>query len=292
MSSIGILLLRLLLTVFALLPFRLLYLLSNVIRFVLSNVVRYRYAVIKSNLQKAFPEKTPPEIASLVQAFYKHFTDVLLESLKGPGMSAPELRSRFVYVNPEIFDPLYEAGQSALLLGSHYGNWEWGVLSFPLAVRHKVIGIYKPMKNKKIDACFNRLRRRWGLHLASMSGAGRAVVENRGSPCIFVLIADQTPSDVKNAHWLTFLHQDTPFLHGPDKLARQTGYPVFIYKIKRTARGYYEVTFEELCSDPKMAVSGEITQRFSEILENCIRENPVDWLWSHRRWKRKRAPTS
>jgi KDO2-lipid IV(A) lauroyltransferase len=105
-----------------------------------------------------------------------------------------------------------------------------------------------------------------------------------------VLIADQTPFDVRNAHWVNFLHQDTPFLHGMEKLARQAGYPVFYFEIERVRRGAYEVSFSPICEAPKNTAEGEITRLFAEKLGATIRREPANWLWSHRRWKRaKRA---
>jgi KDO2-lipid IV(A) lauroyltransferase len=262
--------------------------LSGGLQFIFQHVIKYRQEIIENNLQNAFPEKQQAEIDQLKHDFYRHFCDLLLESIKGLTLSKQELQRRFVYTNPEIFSPLFEKKQSAILLGSHYGNWEWGVLSFPLAVQHKVTGIYKPLKNRPVDAWVNQQRKRWGLHLVSMNQAGRAVVEIRQQPSIFVLIADQTPSDIKNAHWLPFLHQDTPFLQGADKLARQTDYPVFIFDIQRVKRGFYEVTFTELCQHPSRKQAGEITELFARHLEATILDNPANWLWSHRRWKRKR----
>ncbi len=288
MQRTGSFLLKTLILTFSVIPLQLLYSFSYVLFFCLSKVFRYRQKVVLANLQNSFPEKNKNNLKNLSKQFYRHFCDLLLESIKGLTLPKAELQLRFIYKNPEIFAPLFEKKQSAILLGSHYGNWEWGVLSFPLAVQHKVIGIFKPLKNRRLDSWLNYRRRRWGLHLTSMQQAGRAVIENRNQPCIFVLIADQTPSDVKNAHWLPFLNQDTPFLHGPDKLARQTGYPVFYFEIQRVKRGFYEVTFEEICPNPKEKKEGEITAAFAHCLEATIRKDPANWLWSHRRWKRKR----
>ena len=288
MQRTGIFLLKILVRTFSIVPFRLLYFLSDGLYFLMLKLFQYRFEVVVSNLRNSFPEKKPDAVRGIAKKFYRHFCDLLLESVKGLTLPKAELQRRFVYKNPEIFTPLFEKNESAILLGSHFGNWEWGVLSFPLAVRHRVIGIYKPLKNRYVDAWLNRLRKRWGLHLASMQQAGRAVIENRNQPCIFVLIADQTPSDMKNAHWLQFLNQDTPFLHGPGKLARQTGYPVFVFEIQRVKRGFYEVTFKELCPNPKEKKEGEITELFARQLETTIRRDPPNWLWSHRRWKRKR----
>ncbi len=285
MQFFNILLLKVLFAIFAVLPFPLLYLLSDLACFLLAHVFRYREKVVFDNLQKSFPERPPAAIEALSQRYYAHLADLLLESIKGLTLPAAVFQRRFKYLNPGIFPK----GKSAILLGSHYGNWEWGVVSFPAAVRHQVVGIYKPLRHRRTEALLNRLRTRLGLHLAPMNHAGRAFVEFKGTPSIFVLIADQTPSDLPNAHWLPFLHQDTPFLHGADKLARQTGYPVFVFDIRRVKRGFYEVTFSELCAEPQATTEGEITRRFAEHLEASIRREPEHWLWSHRRWKHKRG---
>ncbi len=269
-------------------PFWGLWLLSDLLCFVLHRVVGYRKKVILENLRKSFPEKAAGEIRQLVSHFYRHFTDILLESIKGLTLPKAELQRRFVYRNPEIFQPLFEKKQSAIMLASHFGNWEWGVLSLPLNVQHTVLGVYKPLKNKVLGKYLNSLRKQWGLHLADMAHTSRAVVTYKEQPTIFVLIGDQTPSDMRNAHWADFLNQDTPFLHGMDKLARQTGYPVFYCEIERTKRGFYEVSFSELCTNPKTVAEGEITRHYAARLEATIRKSPADWLWSHRRWKRVR----
>lgn len=289
MQSTGMFLLKILVRSFSVIPFRLLYFLSDVLYILMYRLIRYRHGVIQSNLRKAFPAKTKTEIDALTSRYYRHLCDILLESIKGLSMTAAAFEQRFVYKNPEIFDPLFERNQSAILLGAHYGNWEWGVLSFPLAVRHQVVGIYKPLKNPAAENYLNRLRKRFGLTLTAMSQAGRAMAIHRNEACLYVLIADQTPSDVKNAHWLSFLHQDTPFLHGPDKLGRRTDYPVFIFTMDRVKRGFYEVTFKELTSNPGALPEAEITKLFASELEKAISAKPELWLWSHRRWKRKRS---
>ena len=284
MQSANLLLVKILVKLFALLPFRLLYVVSDFFFFLLFYVVKYRRQIVATNLSNSFPEKTPPETKAISKQYYHHLCDLLVETIKGLSLPEAELRRRFVFLNPEIFPK----GKSAILLGSHFGNWEWGTLSIPLNVEHTVLGIYKPLKNKLLDKYFSHLRKQWGLHLAPMSKAGRAVVEYRDKPTIFVLIADQTPVDVKNAHWLDFLHQDPPFLHGADKLARRTGLPVFYVEINKIKRGFYEVTTSQICEAEENLAEGEITRRYAAALETSIHKQPAFWLWSHRRWKRKR----
>lgn len=288
MHPIGAFLTKVLVRLIGFVPFWALWKLSDLVSFALFYLVGYRKKVVLNNLSKSFPEKSQEEIQHYAAKYYRHLADVLLESIKGLTMSKAELQRRFGYRNPEIFHPYFEKNQSAILLGSHYGNWEWGVLSFPLSVQHRVVGVYKPLKNKPLEKYLNSLRKQWGLHLTDMANTGRAVVTSKNQPTIFVLIADQTPSDMVNAHWANFLHQDTPFLHGMDKLAQQTDYPVFYFEIERVKRGFYEVSFSLLCEAPKNLEKGKITELYAAQLEATIRKSPANWLWSHRRWKRVR----
>ncbi len=272
----------------SLLPFSVVYKLSSFTAWLLRHAFQYRLKVVRQNLRNSFPDKGDQELNKIEKQYYSYLADLTLESLKGMTASKAEMTKRFVYRGAEVFDKYYQEEKSVIMVAGHYGNWEWATLTFPLVVKHKVIGIFKPLNNRLIDDHLNTLRTKWGNNLVSMAQAGRAVVENRKQPTIFVLIADQTPSDTQNADWLSFLNQDTPFLHGVDKLAQQTGYPVIFCKVTRANRGYYEMAFEELSANPKELQEGDITQLFAKKLEQQIRENPVFWLWSHRRWKRKR----
>ena len=58
----------------------------------------------------------------------------------------------------------------------------------------------------------------------------------------------------------------------------------------RVKRGYYQVKFEVLAQPPYERQKEEftITQRYVDMLEQQIREYPESWLWSHRRWRKRR----
>jgi lauroyl/myristoyl acyltransferase len=57
---------------------------------------------------------------------------------------------------------------------------------------------------------------------------------------------------------------------------------------KCTNRGYYEVRFKKI-ADACLHLSDEdIMKYYVDLLEKQIIEKPEYWLWSHKRWKRKR----
>ncbi len=189
-----------------------------------------------------------------------------------------------------MLSPYFHRGQCIVLVGAHLGNWEWGVLAVHHYVQHRLIGIYKPLSNTKIDQYLNNSRSRGSTILYPMTQAGRALVRHSKEASAFMLIADQTPSDRPNAHWLHFFGQVTPFLHGPDKMARKTGYPVFFFHIQRVKRGYYETTFELLSEETAHQPEDKLTRQYVQRLEEAIIDHPGAWLWTHRRWKHPFLP--
>jgi len=238
-----------------------------------------------SNLRNSFPEKEESDILRLSRSYYRNLCDITLETIKGFSLSESEIRRRFSLQNLDILIPHFEQGQSILVLGSHLTNWEWGSLAIAPQIHVPVFGIYKKLANETVEAYLNKKRSQFGLRLVPMENTARTLVRHRDTPSLYCLIADQTPSNRKKAHWTTFLHQETAFLRGADQLARMSGFPVYYYDTRRVRRGFYEVTFSPLVLDPKEREEGEITLAYIRKLESIIREEPADWLWSHRRWK-------
>ena len=75
----------------SLLPMQVLYLLSDILYFLLYHVVRYRKKVVMDNLSLAFPEKTAAERRAIARRFFRRFTDNWIESLKLLSISEKEI---------------------------------------------------------------------------------------------------------------------------------------------------------------------------------------------------------
>lgn len=272
----------------AIIPFWFLYQFSNLLAFLFNYVFQYRKKVILTNLRNSFPEKSDKEIKKIAKKTYRNLTDILVESIKGFTISEKQLKKRFTINNPELLNEYFYQGKSIIGVMGHYGNWEWGAIAGSLQIKHKAIAFYKPLSNKYIDRFLKRIRAENGTLLKSIYKTSATFNKYRNQPCIYVLVADQSPSSVKKAYWVNFFHQDTACLHGPEKHARNNNYPVVFLKIQRIKRGYYELTAEKLIEAPAETNEGEITQTYMHKLEEIIREIPENWLWSHKRWKRKR----
>ncbi|MBL0145661.1 MAG: hypothetical protein IPP48_07765 [Chitinophagaceae bacterium] len=66
----------------SLLPFFILYGISDFFAFLMYHVIKYRKDIVLNNLQIAFPEKTDAERNKIAKKFYQYFTDTMIESIK------------------------------------------------------------------------------------------------------------------------------------------------------------------------------------------------------------------
>jgi KDO2-lipid IV(A) lauroyltransferase len=272
---------------FALIPFFLLYQISNVFYLLLYYVFGYRKKIILKNLTECFPNKSEKEIKALLPSIYINLTDNILEGIKAFTMTSKQIVKRHKIINPEIFEDYFKKGQSIIAVAGHYGNWEWGSISASLQTNYNMVALYKPLSNKLIDNFISKSRQRSGTVLASMFETSETFKKHKDTPSVFLMAADQSPGRkyIKKAHWIKFLGRDTAFLHGPEKYAKNNNYPVMYVDVQRVRRGYYEVELSILADKPMELKDGELTALFAKKLESIINTEPVNWLWSHNRWK-------
>ena len=273
----------------AILPFPLLYFLSDGVYILLYHVLRYRRKIVRQNLVKSFPEKQLQEIREIELRFYRYFCDLFLETFKTLTISKESMvrHCEFVPETLSIFNQLAEENQSFMVVMGHFGNWEWGGNTFSICCRHQLYVIYHPLANKYFNGLVYRMRTRFGTRLIPMKDTLKDMLKNRNELNATAFIADQTPLPDR-AYWMNFLHQDTPIFLGIEKIALKIRYPIVYISIRRVKRGYYKVFAEKIELPLQLEETGMITEIHARKLENDIRSQPENWLWTHRRWKHER----
>jgi len=276
----------------ALLPLRMLYVLSDILYFFVYKVASYRLKVVRNNLEASFPEKTAKERRNIERRFYHHFCDYFVETLKLLHISDKEMQKRMKFENVDQVKDLMKDGNSVLMYLGHYCNWEW-VPSINLMFKEegKILGeIYKPLRSKAMDDIFLKIRSRFGSLGIPKNDTLRVIVKLRKEKkqILIGFMADQTPS-VRNIHyWTNFLNQDTPVFTGVERIAKQTGFAVVYLDMEKIKRGYYKSTVRLISEHSQSEPEFKITETYIQAMEKTILRDPAYWLWTHKRWKRTR----
>lgn len=271
----------------SLLPFWILYLISDFLYIVLYKIIGYRLEVVNTNLTNSFPKKSREEIKEIQNKFYHHLCDLIVESIKLFSISEKEVKKRIVFVNPEVTDAYFDKGQSLMIVGGHCNNWEYTVAG-GLYVSHEMVALYSPLSNKFFEKKMKESRSRFGITLLSTRNAKAFFKTGPETPSMIIFGSDQAPSSSTNAYWTRFLNQDTAVLYGLEKYAKQLNYPVIYAEIRKVKRGCYEFSFKLIEENPATTAYGEISERHVRMLEKQILEQPEYWLWTHKRWKREK----
>lgn len=276
---------RLLLKTISGVPFSALYLVASFFYYLNRFVIRYRYDVVRENLRNSFPERTGEEIDALTEETFRNLADLLVETIKGIGMSREELERRMSIDGTDRVRELVDAGTPMIFLAAHQGNWEWLLPYSCLHLPHPLFVAYQPFHDEEFDEFMLAARTRFGGTAIPANNLIREVAQKRKELKTLALLADQSPSRNERKYWTTFLNQDTAFLDGTDSIAWLTKMPVIFVSMKRTRRGHYEVYLKDIAEPPYEKFSQDIVERYARELEAMIRAQPSAWLWSHRRWK-------
>ena len=275
--------------IITLLPLPVLYIFSDFLYLVLYYVVSYRRNVVATNLKNSFPEKTDKELKIIEKKFYRHLSDILIETFKSTHMTRANQKKRFTYSNLEIIDKLREEKRDIIAIMGHYNNWEWPTL-LPYYLKYKTIIIYKPLQNKYFNRFINNHRSEHGIVLTPTSQVIREIINYRNNDIntVSVFISDQIPSKGDIKYWTTFLNQDTAVFTGAGKIASKYDMAIVFFHVQKVKRGYYNLNIELLFDHTEGLSEEAITEKHVRRLEEIIKEKPEYWIWSHRRWKHKK----
>lgn len=277
--------------VLSLLPYRILYGISDFFYLIMYHIVGYRKKVVRNNLSSSFPEKTSQELKEIEHGFYHWLCDYFVETLKLLTVSDETLLKHIEFRNAEQIEEYYDKGQTCAAILGHYCNWELLSATGLAFKRHKeaVCGlIYHPLRSKIFDMLFKDIRQSKGGVCIPKQEILRYLVRYKREKrmWLFGYISDQSPKYLNIHCWLPFLNHDTPVFTGGEKIMKKMNDAVFYVDMQRPERGKYICTFRLITDKPAEMQENEITKIFFEMLENTIKRDPKLYLWTHDRWKR------
>ena len=262
----------------------------------LYHLLPYRRAVVLENLRRVFGDVLPAiEIQQMAQAYYAHYLRFLLELVRQPFMSA---KRRNAWIKVEKMESPIRAhaqGKGVFLLTGHFGNFEVatvaGIARFP-----QYRGLFYFIRRALKPACLNALVtwrfQRAGFGTLSKRGSLEAIFNVLSRGGIIVFVFDQHAGFPDGIEVDFFGHPAGTF-KSLAILALDTGAPVVPVSSWREGDGTHVIRFEEPlplieCDDVGEAIRRN-TRAYNAALERMLLRHPEQWIWMHRRWKRRRS---
>lgn len=276
----------------------------SLLAWLLGDVFHYRENVVYTNLSRCFPEKSYGEIVKIRNQFYAHLARILRETLwfgrcKGErGRKRLHNKHLVEITNPEVLNALFAGAPQMMILQTHTGNWELisGFRQYsyttPIDILPEQIGVaYAPLKNKFWDR-FIAKNRVAPICDSAFDGYVdsqhilRYVLENRSKKKAYVFITDQSPYNHKvPVEHVQFMGLDTKTMTAAAGLAVKLDMSVVYMRYRVREEGGYTMTFVPIAEHAKGMDPLEIMKKYYQLLEEDLREQPWNYLWTHKRWK-------
>lgn len=278
-----------LLWLISILPFRILYLFSDIIYIIVYRIVGYRKKTVRENLSLTLPHLSDKERITIEKKFYQHLCDLFLEMVKTMTISQAEIDKRYTFTNIEIYKNLEEKQKSIAIMCAHYASYEWAV-SVNSKVNFEGYAIYKKINNVYFDKLVRNIRSKFKATLISTKETIPVIAANfrANKLSLYGFASDQSPKISSVFHWQKFMGITVPIHTGAEMLAKKYNMNVVFLSTKKIKRGYYEATFQIISENTKKIANYGITDQFIQLVENQIYEAPEYYLWTHKRWKHRK----
>lgn len=271
-------------------PLSFLFLISELITFIVYFIIKYRRKVVLANLKNSFPDYNAEEIQRVSRKYYRHLSVMIVENIYLRFIPRKRIAKRLLIENKDLLDKLRKQNKNIILMLGHFGNWEFAA-GLPNLIGYKGAAVYKKLSSKVFDKIYYEIRSGLGVLPIEMKESVRAVYEmnQQNDPFALIMVSDQAPPGRESNHWIQFLNQQTAIFEGSEKLAVKFDMAVVYVEVLRKRKGVYRIIPTLISDKPKETDKYYISEKFFELLEASIKRSPRYWLWSHKRWKNKRT---
>ncbi len=281
------------------------YRLAGLLAWLVEKLFHYRNSVVLVNLSRCFPEKTYEEIVDVKHRFYRHFARTVAEMVwfgacRGKKGRERLRRSHIVEIGnvAELNRVIGENGR-VVILQSHTGNWELmgGIAQYaysePARLSPDTFAVtYMALHSKFWDQVMAENRSAPVCDLGfegyvETSSVLRFVLARKDRDYAYVFNTDQYPYIGNGARTqVEFMGQETVTMTGAAALACKLDMAVFYLRFECREEGGYRMSFVPMEVHAGGKDPAAIMQQYYHLLEEDLRKQPWNYLWTHKRWKK------
>jgi KDO2-lipid IV(A) lauroyltransferase len=249
---------------------------------VLLGLARKRRDIAWTNLALCFPALTEDERRRRLAAHFDSLGTALVETALSWWGPDRRLKPLATVTGLEHLEAALRQGRGAILLSAHFTTLEIGGRLLALHAPFHVL--YRDHRNPVIETLQQRARRRRfekAIPRGDLRGMLASLKQNRP-----VWYAPDQDFGRDNSVFVPFFGVPAATLTATSRLARLSGAPVVPFFPRRLpgARGYELTLLPALENFPGVDIEQD-ARRLTGLVEACIRQQPEQYLWVHRRFK-------
>ncbi len=199
--------------------------------------------------------------------------------------------TQFCRVESDEINQWIDGKFPGIFVTAHIGNWE--LAGQFVASRGRLLwSVYRPIGTKNTLSTLLDFRKLTGQKVIPREGAMKGMLRALRSNGLVALVLDQHTEVVEGGIYVDFFSLPATFSSAPGALAKRLKAPICVAcaRHESTSDRYLLKTYDIITSTEVAQMTPEaITERIVKAISAMILDNPEQWLWAYRRWKRYRA---
>jgi len=237
-------------------------------------------SIIEKNLTNFNGNLTNEQRENIISSMWKNYGITFIEYIF---LSSFKEKNDLVKVTRSDILEKISSDKPVIFVSGHFSNFE--LMSMEITKRKvKLATIYRPLNNFFLNPLMEHIRKKYVCKNQIKKGIGgvKESIQYIKAGYSIALMIDQRVSEGER---LNFFNQPALTTTLPAQLALKFELPIIPVFIERRENGTYKIDFYDEIISKNFKNKIDLTQKLNSILEEMIKKNPNEWIWTHNRWK-------
>ena len=256
---------------------------SENIMVVLGPIFRSKKIIIK-NLSIAFPNFNENEKKQILKGMWINYGRIFAEYMFIKNFRQGSIGERNINIeNQYILENVKKDTKPVIFISGHFNNFEL------MAMQIEKLGIdlaavYRPLNNKFLNPLMESIRKKYICKKQikkGISGTKELLLNFKKGTSIALMIDQRVSEGIR----VDLFNEKALTTTIPAQFIKKFGAKIIPVHIERINVEKFNITFQDPIKFSKDTNIESITYKLNNILEEMIKKNPSQWIWSHNRWK-------
>ena len=238
--------------------------------------------IINNNLIKFDNSLTPEKIENITKEMWGNYGRILSEYAYISSFRKGDLDEYIKIENKEKLEEV-KKGQPVVFISAHFSNFELMAMAIEKAGVN-LSAVYRPLNNKMVNSIMEPLRKKYickNQIKKGINGVRESLINFKQGVSVAIMI-DQRVSEGEKINFFSYPAYTTTI---PAQFVKKFGCKIQPVHIERYEKINFKITFDEQINIDENANIDTISLKLNQWLENKIKKNPSQWIWTHNRWK-------
>ena len=236
--------------------------------------------ICHKNLIFAFPDLNEYERQKILKNMWLNYGKIFSEYLF---INKLKTADNLIIRNQEMLEKIKKRKEPVIFISGHFNNFELMAMHLERS-GIDVAAIYRPLNNIFLNPIMEYIRKKYICKKQikkGISGTKEILKQYKNGTSIALMIDQRVSEGIKS----NFFGHEALTTTIPAQFVKKFNTKIVPIYIERSEDDKFHLEILEEITFSKNETLDDITAKLNKVLENMIKKNADQWIWTHNRWK-------